>query len=277
MESGSDKNNLSLEPSLALAWQSAWKGFKGWWIPLCVISFFLLMTQSWIPNKIVKGLPELTVFEYPLQELRLLEVSSALNQSSLDMQLVSQQVDEAMDRVVVYFMSDEVLKQLLSLFYKIVVVFVLASFLAIFIHLVLILFSRVACDDSTGLVLRERFRVAFGKAPKLFLSYLTLGVIKVVPWFFLIVPGVVVYIRLYFTGFIILEESANPFKASQRSWQLTRGHFGIILLVFLLTVLLDFVGVVTAGVGLIPGTSVKYTLRASMYNQLLELDLRERG
>jgi hypothetical protein len=34
-----------------------------------------------------------------------------------------------------------------------------------------------------------------------------LGVIKVIPWFFFVIPGFIVYIRLYFTGFIITEDS----------------------------------------------------------------------
>jgi hypothetical protein len=272
MEQKLDKIKVSSNPSVALAWENAWKGFKGWWIPLCIISFFLLMTQSWIPNKIVEGLPELGVFNYPRQELQLLEASPAMNKRPANIERISQQVNETADRIVSYFKRSEVQEQLSILIHKIVIIFVIASFLAIFIHLVLILFSRAACESSEGLSTRQRCRTALRKAPKLYLSYLTLGMIKVIPWLFWIIPGVIVYIRLYFTGFIILEESSNPFKASQRSWQLTKGHFGAVFTIFMLTVLLDFIGIMTAGVGLIPGTSVKYTLRASMYNQLLELN-----
>ena len=255
----------SASPSVAVACRGAWSGFKGWWLPLCIISFLLLMTQSWIPNKVMEGLPELSVFEYPQQELESLSARATSLQKPLDLQ----EVRATSERIIEYFQTPEAKELLYQLFRKVILILTIASFVAIFVHLTLILVSMAACHDDKMLTHKQRVQLALKKAPKLYFSYLVLGIIKVVPWFFFIIPGFIIYIRLYFTGFIITEASTNPFLASKKSWELTRGHFGVIFVIFLITLVLDFIGVITAGIGLIPGTSVKYTLRASMYNQLL--------
>jgi len=270
-ESDSKVVPSSSQPSVAVACRGAWSGFKGWWIPLCVISFLLLMTQSWIPNKIMEGLPELAVFEYPQQELESLSAKAASLQEPIGLD----EIRASSERIIRYFRSDETRQTLHHLFGKIAIIFLVATFVAIFVHLTLILVSMAACHDDKQLTHKQRCQLALKKAPKLYFSYLVLGIIKVVPWFFFIVPGFIVYIRLYFTGFIITEGSTSPFLASKKSWELTSGHFGVVFVIFLITLVLDFIGVMTAGIGLIPGTSVKYTLRASMYNQLLEFNARK--
>jgi hypothetical protein len=76
-----------------------------------------------------------------------------------------------------------------------------------------------------------------------------------------------IYLRLYFTGFIITEESTNPIHAIKVSWEMTESHLKKIFYIFLITLIIDIVSALTI-IGFIPGTGLKYTLRASAYKQL---------
>lgn len=246
--------------------KEAWAGFKGWWIPLCIVSFFLLMTQSWIPDAIVKKLPELHVFDYPIEEYKTVTSTMELPFSTNDIDRMKVLVED----IRIYFSATETWGLVETLFLKIIVIASIASLFAVLIHLVLILFAKSACDDHH--FSKKSCRAGLKKAPHLYFSYLFFGIIKVIPWIFFIIPGFVVYIRLYFTGFVITEESVNPIHAIKRSWQLTRGSFGPITVIFLITLVIDILSVMSAGLGFIPGTSFKYTLRASIYKMLKNME-----
>jgi len=107
----------------------------------------------------------------------------------------------------------------------------------------------------------------FAHGGVLTLAYILLAFIKIVPFFFCILPGVYLYVKLFFTGFIITEQSANPFVAMKKSWAMTRGNFLNVLILFLVVMVVDVFSIVTV-IGFIPGISFNYTLRAAAYRQL---------
>ncbi len=246
--------------------KEAWAGFKGWWIPLCIVSFFLLMTQSWIPDALVKQLPELHVFDYPIAAYDSLVETITVPVTASD----QKKIEEVIHDVASYFQSSETYELIKSLVLKIMIISAIASLIAILIHVTLILFAKAACDDHH--FTKKSCGAGLKKAPHLYFSYLFFGIIKVIPWFFFIIPGFIVYIRLYFTGFVITEESVNPIHAIKRSWQLTKGNFGPVTVIFLITLVFDALSVLSFGLGFIPGTSFKYTLRASVYKMLKHIE-----
>ncbi len=88
-----------------------------------------------------------------------------------------------------------------------------------------------------------------------------------VPFFFCILPGVYIYIKLYYTGFIITEESADPLASIPKSWKMTEGNFFPVFFIFCITLSVNLVTIMTI-IGIIPGSSFNYTLRAASYEQL---------
>lgn len=65
----------------------------------------------------------------------------------------------------------------------------------------------------------------------------------------LVVPGIIVFIKLQFFPFFIVEEGCGPIEALQKSWQLTKGMKWKIFLFDLVMYLLNGLGSICFGVG----------------------------
>jgi len=82
----------------------------------------------------------------------------------------------------------------------------------------------------------------------------------------LVIPGIVILIRLWFTGFIIVETKAGPVDAIQQSWDISRGYTIDLFLLFLLLCGLNLLGLICLGVGVlitmpISGLALAYVYR----------------
>lgn len=250
-----DDYNNPVEIDIADAFKEAWRGFKGWWIPLCVVSSILLFSQSWLPELIIKNFPEFKIVdkyiaEYENYKKEMDSGKSPVNATTQFMRKVSD-LNEHPDTV----------KNIKTLLYKIIIFFGILLVLVSVLHVVIILMSKFSISDK-----KESIKDSAGKPFTLTPSYILLAIIKIIPLFFFILPFFYFYVKLYFTGFIITEESANPFKAMKKSWELTDGIFWPTLSIFLITLAIDIMSMITI-IGFIPGTSFKYTLRASLYKQ----------
>ncbi len=73
----------------------------------------------------------------------------------------------------------------------------------------------------------------------------------VVGFVLLIIPGFYFLIRLQFVSLYILEEDAGPIEAIQKSWRLTQGKMGFLVMLLLTQLLLVVIGVCLLGVGLL--------------------------
>lgn len=241
----------------------AWKGFKGWWIPLCMLSFALILTQSWIPKFIIKKFPEFKIFELPVKGFFSIVSNVMENFGRID----HAQINDYINFLFNHFTNPNIQAQFGQLVFKALLVSFSAVIVVCFIHIALIVASKAACGkkEDRGAECKHGLK----KSPQLYFSYLILTVVKIVPWFFFIIPGFYLYIKLYFTGFLITEESADPFKAMKESWKMSSGYFWEISIIFLITLAIDSISAMTI-IGFIPGTSMKYTLRASLYRQLKE-------
>lgn len=80
---------------------------------------------------------------------------------------------------------------------------------------------------------------------------------------FLIVPGIIIGIRFWFFGYLVVDERRGPIEAIQRSIAITNG-VGIDLFLFgLLLMAVNFLGLLALGLGLF--VSVPVTILATAY------------
>ena len=58
--------------NINLCFKEAWKGFKGWWIPLCLVSTAIMFTQVSLPKRIVsKELETLKPYKQAYEEFKI--------------------------------------------------------------------------------------------------------------------------------------------------------------------------------------------------------------
>jgi hypothetical protein len=246
-----ENNTPNIQVSKAFA--EAWKGFKGWWIPLCIISSILFFSQKWLPALVIQEFSEVRIVDSYKQEYQIL--SQKLDSGSNPAYAIS----HFMEQIAQLNNSPET-----QMLFKKILGFMGMLFLFVCVlHVIIILMSKFSV--STG---KERIKDHIGKPFKLTPSYILLTIIKIIPFLFCFIPGFYFYVKLYFTGFIITEKSVNPFTAMVKSWKMTNGIFWPTFAIFMVTLVIDFLSLITI-IGFIPGTPFKYTLRASLYKQAL--------
>jgi uncharacterized membrane protein len=84
----------------------------------------------------------------------------------------------------------------------------------------------------------------------------------------LIVPGVIMMLRLWFVGFVLVDEKIGPIDAIQRSWDITRGHTLDLLLFFIILCGLNLLGAICLGVGLLVTVPMSGLAMAHIYRLL---------
>lgn len=82
----------------------------------------------------------------------------------------------------------------------------------------------------------------------------------------LVVPGIIFLLRLWFVGFVVVDERVGPLEAIQRSWDITRGYTMDLFLLFILLLGLNLLGLIALVVGLlvtlpITGLALAYVYR----------------
>lgn len=84
----------------------------------------------------------------------------------------------------------------------------------------------------------------------------------------LLVPGIIMLLRLWFVGFVLVDERTGPIDAIQRSWDITRGHTMDLLVFFIVLVGLNLLGVVCLGVGLLVTVPISGLAMSFVYRVL---------
>jgi len=239
------------------AFQEAWGGFKGWWIPLCIISTIILFSQSWLPKWLLSN--ELSKFE-PYHEAYQ-EFKSEIIKSPFQIIEINNNYLEKNIEITLRPETGEAIWQLVI---KGLSVIGILFFFGCILHVFMIIFAKASVQKNKKDITVKK---DFSKSFYLSLSYALLAVIKIVPLFFCILPGIYIYIKLYYTGFIITEESANPLASISKSWKMTEGNFFPVFFIFCITLAVNIITYMTI-IGIIPGSSFNYTLRAASYEQL---------
>ncbi|MBI9020351.1 MAG: glycerophosphoryl diester phosphodiesterase membrane domain-containing protein [Verrucomicrobia bacterium] len=225
---------LSLKTCYALAWKS----FSKWWIPLCLISAFILVFEV-VPRIMLR--PETAALEQ-----KLLEGVSAFRSGTLEE--LEAVLFEARSIVWIYTIK---LSKLL---------FALLPFIA--------LLSMILLAWSNAAVKGRRNERSPGRMLTITGVHLLLTLVKGLAFAFFILPGFYLYIRLLFVTLIMLEENeTGMMDAIRESWTLTRGNFRALLTLVCLNGTLQLVVSPTL-IGLIPATGFANTARASAYQML---------
>ena len=94
------------------------------------------------------------------------------------------------------------------------------------------------------------------------------GVAIVMGLVLLIVPGIIISLRLWFVGFVLVDERTGPIDAIQRSWDITRGHTMNLLLLFIVLLGVNILGLCCLGVGLLISVPISGIAMAYVYRDL---------
>lgn len=110
---------------------------------------------------------------------------------------------------------------------------------------------------------------------RVFVNYLLASLINMalvgVGLLLLVVPGIYIALRIQFYKFLIVDkEDVGPWMAVKESWKMTKGHTWNLFLFTLLIILINFVGFLALGIGLIVTFPVSIIAYASLYRKLLQ-------
>lgn len=83
------------------------------------------------------------------------------------------------------------------------------------------------------------------------LAGLLVGVIVVIGFVLLIVPGIIFACKLAFTPYLVVDRKMDVIDAIKESWNMTRGHAGQVFLIGLLAIPIAILGLICFGVGVI--------------------------
>ena len=98
------------------------------------------------------------------------------------------------------------------------------------------------------------------------LASLLVGVIVVIGFVFLIVPGIIFACKLAFTPYLVVDRKMALIEAIQESWRMTGGHAWNIFLIGLLAIPICIAGLICFGVGIILAIMWVTLAFASLYH-----------
>ena len=252
---------MSSALDIGACFREAWRGFKAWWIPLCLVATVLVALNSIVAAKWLfqEELPALQPYQQAWQTYFSEVVSDPFDASN---------VLAAADRMTqrVFDISDKpetiaALRQIRRKVWRLLgILFIVVSAL----HVIMVIMAKASVHTPQERTLRRDAR----RTALLTLSYAVMALVKILPFCCCILPGLFVYTKLYFSDFIITETSANPLRAMAQSWRMTEGNFWRVFLLLLITLLTHVMSLLTMGLAEIPGRPFEYTLRAAAYRQL---------
>jgi uncharacterized membrane protein len=97
------------------------------------------------------------------------------------------------------------------------------------------------------------------------LANLLVGVIILLGFFVLIVPGIILACRLAFVSYLVVDRKMETIPALKESWRLTRGHANKVFLMALLAIPIAIAGFICLVVGIIPAVMWIHAAFASLY------------
>ena len=244
---------------LTKAFKQALKGFSLWWLPLCGLSFIILVNQKWVPRYLG------TVFN---QEQVLGPVSQIMDEYHKNASSHPVAAVETFQREIQNLITDPAfLQSAMELVHKWCIALVYFILTLLPLYMAVIIVAKSAVRDKEKQTMKKEFKSIFKSSASLLVQM----VVKSFCIFFFI-PGIYIYIRLMFSGLILAEEKCGPFEAMIQSWRISRGEFKplfILLMVQIVTLVFETITII----GFIPGEPFKYTLRGAVYWQLKQKEV----
>jgi len=218
----------------------AWRSFSKWWIPLCVISGFVIVFES---------IPRLLVYA-EANELK------TITRSFVTAVLVSDQA--GLEKI-----SLEVVAQTALLMRKLTTYGLCLFPVLALLTVVLLMYANCAVKNrrEERRPLRAVVYIAF--------VHVVLAVVKLLAFFLFFVPGAYLYIKLLFVSLIMLEDKKGAREAVRISWQMTTGNFWQLFLLVLMNTGIQLLALPTI-IGAIPVTGFANTARAAAFRMIRE-------
>jgi uncharacterized membrane protein len=94
------------------------------------------------------------------------------------------------------------------------------------------------------------------------------GVIVCIGCVFLILPGIYLALRLQYYMALIVEEDAGVIESLKKSWEITEGHMGFLILLFLANIGIIFLGILLLFLGLFVAMPIVYMMYCASYRLL---------
>lgn len=147
-----------------------------------------------------------------------------------------------------------------------IVLFIFNFFIAYPVQIGVIYFMiKIARGDNAEL--KDIFE-AFNHYGSALLMMILLGLIIGIGFLLLIIPGIILGLRLYYTPFILIDQKLGAVDAIKASWEMTRGHGGQVFLMFLLGIPIMIGGMIALIIGIIPASLWMSLAFAVFYTQL---------
>lgn len=129
------------------------------------------------------------------------------------------------------------------------------------------IFLKAVRDQEADLrILFEGFRT---KYLNIILANLIVFALVLLGTMMLIIPGIIVWCRLVFVSYLVMDKDMEPMKAVEKSWQMTRGYGWTIFGMTILSILIFIGGVIVFIVGAIISLMWIHAAFASMYQSVL--------
>ena len=255
---------MSSALDIGACFREAWRGFKSWWIPLCLVATVLVALNSGWAVKwyFHEELPALQPYQQAGQTY-FSEVLSDPGNAFAAADRMLQRIVDISDKPETARAWQQIRRKVWRL---LGVLFIIVSAL----HVIMVIMAKASVHTPQERTLRRDAR----RTALLTLSYAVMALVKILPFCCCILPGLFVYTKLYFSDFIITETSANPLRAMAQSWRMTEGNFWRVFLLLLITLLTHVMSLLTMGLAEIPGRPFEYTLRAAAYRQLRKAEAR---
>ncbi len=228
--------------SLLECYAVAWRAFKKWWIPLCLISGSILIIEI-IPRI-------MTAAETRELRQRFSETSGALLTAVMEQDLAAQ------DALIIG------LQEPLSLYLAVSLKWlaVISPFVAL-LTIILLMWTNTAVKG-------HRKKNTLGRTLYITVVHVFLSFVKMTAFLFFLIPGFFIYVRLLFVSLIMLEdETCGMREATRKSWAMTKGNFWPLLGLFVINSTCQMVMTITV-IGVIPVTGFANTARAAAFQML---------
>ena len=126
-------------------------------------------------------------------------------------------------------------------------------------------YAYLKASRNDKLEIRDMFE-AFHNYWSAVLANVLVGVIVVVGFFLLIIPGIIFACKLAFTPYLVVDRKMEVIEAVKESWRMTNGHAWTVFLIGLLAIPISIIGLICLVVGIIPATMWITTAFASLYH-----------
>lgn len=218
----------------------AWRSFRKWWIPICIVAALIVLFNI---------LPRILAWD-ELQAVRAGSSEMIAAATEMDVYEMARRADR-LNRLLLAAAEEFV--------HYIPLILPLTALLTI----VLLLYAKRAVKLE-----RRNMALPLGRVIYAALVHFLLALIKAVAFLCCILPGVYIYIKLYFVPLGMLD-GCSATDAVRRSWRLSRGNFWQILAIVFINGSIQILAFPSI-IGAIPATGYANTVRAAAYRRLFE-------